>query len=102
MATRANLIKELGFAESGYWTNTFSHSCFRWNAEFTQEAGIHTSLSQIEQEAQKLLLPFEILREKGRFVLFKNRYCDLMELCKCKSRVEKSRIFTHNQLTQCV
>ena len=96
----ANLIKELGFAKVIIGTRD-SHTLASGGMQTLQEAGIHTSLSQIEQEAQKLLLPFEILREKGRFVLFKIAMRLDGSYVNGQISAESSRIFTHNQRSVC-
>ncbi len=96
----ANLIKELGFAKVIIGTKD-SHTLASGGMQTLQEAGIHTSLSQIEQEAKKLLLPFEILRKKGRFVLFKIAMRLDGSYVSGQISAESSRIFTHNQRSVC-
>lgn len=96
----ANLIKELGFAKVIIGTKD-SHTLASGGMQTLQEAGIPTSLSQIEQEAKKLLLPFEILRKKGRFVLFKIAMRLDGSYVNGQISAESSRIFTHNQRSVC-
>lgn len=96
----ANLIKELGFAKVIIGTKD-SHTLASGGMQTLQEAGIHTSLSQIQEEAKKLLLPFEILRKKGRFVLFKITMRLDGSYVNGQISAESSRIFTHNQRSVC-
>lgn len=96
----ANLIKELGFAKVIIGTKD-SHTLASGGMQTLQEAGIHTSLSQIQEEAKKLLLPFEILRKKGRFVLFKIAMRLDGSYVNGQISAESSRIFTHNQRSVC-
>lgn len=96
----ANLIKELGFAKVIIGTKD-SNPLASGGMQTLQEAGIPTSLSQIEQEAKKLLLPFEILRKKGRFVLFKIAMRLDGSYVNGQISAESSRIFTHNQRSVC-
>lgn len=96
----ANLIKELGFAKVVIGTKD-SHTLASGGMQTLQEAGIHTSLSQIQDEAQKLLFPFEILQKKGRFVLFKIAMRLDGSYVNGQISAESSRIFTHNQRSVC-
>lgn len=96
----ANLIKELGFAKVIIGTRD-SNTLAAGGMQILQEAGIHTSLSQIQEKAKKLLLPFEILKKRGQFVLFKIAMRLDGSYTSGQISAKTSRIFTHNQRSVC-
>lgn len=80
------------------------HPLASGGADRIRQAGIDihfTSSSFIQAFASNLLLPFDILRTKGRFVLFKIAQRLDGSFCNGRISCKDSQCFTHNQRSVC-
>ncbi len=97
----AALIAELQFAKVCIAT-TESHQLAKGGLDYLLSKHINASVNLVlEHYAKSLILPFETMRTKGRFVLFKLAQRLNGDYKNGRISCQDSQIFTHNQRSVC-
>ncbi|TLD97450.1 bifunctional diaminohydroxyphosphoribosylaminopyrimidine deaminase/5-amino-6-(5-phosphoribosylamino)uracil reductase RibD [Helicobacter jaachi] len=99
----AHLLAQLGFAKVCI-AALDNHALAAGGREYLISHGINAIFVQspaLQEAAHNLLLPFETLRQKGRFVLFKLAHRLDGSYTQGRISSQISQIFTHNQRSVC-